>query len=601
MANNDGLNEDVPMKRLPLLLVIAFSLPTSAHGYIEGGTPTLGKLANDAVHIVVLQVDKVSREKRAILFNKIADLKGKDPQAQVKHQITDGIHQGQAHTILEWADPGKVAVCFHNGKVCQTCIGIYWYECSVTQAPWWIMTAGKPELAYAYRGSAAKLRDHVTRILTGREAIITALKYDGRQRWESFEAVCSGRPMRGKEWPLWRIRAGLNMPATYHTLTLQQVVGAGAAAPNDVPGLLEALRHDQANIHIEAAQDLALTDPPALAAIPALLAACRDPDPRVRVAAAEAVASIDPNNWDALHLLVRSLRDEAVPVRKAAASSLGNLGPEARAALADLVRSLQDKDPSVRWAAADALGQIGDGAAPAVAALTAALSDKAIRPAVIHALGQIGPRSQAAAPALAQILKEDDAAARWTVASALVRIGGPELPNSVHTLWQIASRDKTGRRGLYEAANVVCASHHAEMLRVLLQAARDPDARELTAAMYFGESLRRLFLSHGKDDLPALKKCLQDPDPAIRSLTAVVLVQARQLAVEDHVAIQVQSLKAADPWVRRIGAQLVARVAVNPDSPEVLDALATLTVALKDSDAGVRAAAAEALKLLHKK
>jgi hypothetical protein len=58
---------------VPLLLPIVCGSSTTAHAYIEGGTPTLGKLTNDAVHIVVLQVDKVNLEKRVILFNKMAE------------------------------------------------------------------------------------------------------------------------------------------------------------------------------------------------------------------------------------------------------------------------------------------------------------------------------------------------------------------------------------------------------------------------------------------------------------------------------------------------------------------------------------------------
>src|SRR5262249_32937412 len=157
--------EELFVKRLPLLLLIVCGPAAPAHGYIEGGTPTLGKLTNDAVHIVALQVDRVSLEKRVILFNKIADLKGKDPQVRVKHLITDGIHPGQPHAILDWAEPGLVAIAFHDGKFCQTCIGGFWYECAAAADGWWIMTSGKPELAYAYSGSVAKLRDHVARML----------------------------------------------------------------------------------------------------------------------------------------------------------------------------------------------------------------------------------------------------------------------------------------------------------------------------------------------------------------------------------------------------------------------------------------------------
>jgi HEAT repeat protein len=120
--------------------------------------------------------------------------------------------------------------------------------------------------------------------------------------------------------------------------------------------------------------------------------------------------------------------------------------------------------------------------------------------------------------------------------------------------------------------------------------------------MCWGDSMHTVYLNSGaKDNLPALKKCLQDPDPGVRSLTAAALINARELEVKDHVAVQVQALKAADPWVRRHSALLGFRVGLNPDSPEARDAAAALTAALADQDAGVRTAAAEALKQFRKK
>src|SRR5262249_32461993 len=153
--------------------------------------------------------------KQVVIFGKVADLKGKDAPAVVKHQLTAGFHPRQARTVLDWAEPGKIAVCFHNEKVSLTCLGGFWYECAAGEAPWWTMTAGRPELSYAYSGSPAKLRDHVTTILAGREAVITALKFrllkpgpgseHQWEHWDAVEAVGSRRLMRGKDWPLWRI------------------------------------------------------------------------------------------------------------------------------------------------------------------------------------------------------------------------------------------------------------------------------------------------------------------------------------------------------------------------------------------------------------
>src|SRR5438874_1042828 len=160
---------------LPALL-IALGTATPTWAYIAA-MPTIGKIIADADHIVVLRVDKVSRENQRIVFSKVTELKGKDAPDVVKHQLKDGIHPRQARTVLDWAEPGAIAICFQSGTVSQTCIGGYWYECAKADDAWWTMTNGKPELSYAYSGSTAKLRDYVTAMLAGREVVVTALKY----------------------------------------------------------------------------------------------------------------------------------------------------------------------------------------------------------------------------------------------------------------------------------------------------------------------------------------------------------------------------------------------------------------------------------------
>jgi hypothetical protein len=65
------------MKRTLSLMLIVLATPTQARAYI-GAIPTLGKITSDSSQIVVLQVDKVSRERQVIIFKKVADLKGKD-------------------------------------------------------------------------------------------------------------------------------------------------------------------------------------------------------------------------------------------------------------------------------------------------------------------------------------------------------------------------------------------------------------------------------------------------------------------------------------------------------------------------------------------
>src|SRR5262245_17339286 len=206
------------MKRLFQLVVVILSLhalATPARAYVDWA-PTLGKLIKDSSNIVVVKVDKVSQEKRAIIFKKVADLEGKLAGHEIKHQINDGLHPREPHTIMDWAEPGQTGILFQSGPNVVACIGRYWCRGSQQQAPWWRMTSGRPELALSYYGSVDKLRDHVVEMLAGKEVVLTAIRFGkvghGGSR-EMRTAVVYRNTLRGgAENPIWRLKASLKMP-----------------------------------------------------------------------------------------------------------------------------------------------------------------------------------------------------------------------------------------------------------------------------------------------------------------------------------------------------------------------------------------------------
>ena len=104
------------MKRCILLLLVHCAAPALSEAYMAA-MPTLGKIIKDSSDIAVLEVDKVSREKQVIIFKKVADLKGKGVPDVVKHKLTDGFHPRQSRTILDWAEPGAIAVCFQQANI----------------------------------------------------------------------------------------------------------------------------------------------------------------------------------------------------------------------------------------------------------------------------------------------------------------------------------------------------------------------------------------------------------------------------------------------------------------------------------------------------
>src|SRR5262249_62403269 len=152
-------------------------------------------------------------------------------------------------------------------------------------------------------------------------------------RWATLEAVGSGRLMRGREWPVGRIKAGLKLPDYTYALVhdtlvgeAKHIVGDGPAGPEDVPTLTRALRHEDRRVRSDAADDLGLIGPPAADALPALRKLMgQDADPLVRVAGAKAIARIDPKTETAIPVLVEALKDKTGKVRRRAAQSLGDL------------------------------------------------------------------------------------------------------------------------------------------------------------------------------------------------------------------------------------------------------------------------------------
>src|SRR5262245_5123700 len=62
------------LRRLLCTALVAITWTAPAGGYIDAA-PTLGSLVQDSTNIVVLQVDRVSREKGVIIFRTVAELK----------------------------------------------------------------------------------------------------------------------------------------------------------------------------------------------------------------------------------------------------------------------------------------------------------------------------------------------------------------------------------------------------------------------------------------------------------------------------------------------------------------------------------------------
>jgi HEAT repeat protein len=521
------------MKRLFYPLLALIGLPGPAPAYIDA-SPTLGRLVKESTNIVVLRVEKVSMDKRAIIYTKVADLKGKYPADQVKHQLTDGWHPGESKFILEWAEPGRIAVCLLNGKSALICVDNYWYGVTAAEAPWWVMTCGEARLAYAYAGTGEKLQEHLKAMLDGKEVVITVVQFhvgaDRPKVYKQRDIADFKNVFRGRDCPICRIKASLKLDDEEGRVP----VGLGVGGPKDGPALLKALEQKDGKVRADAAERLGQISPPAKAALPDLLRAMKDDDGMVRVKAADSFSRIDPKNKAAVSVLIEALKDESGKVRRAAGEVLGDIGPGAAEAVPALITALKDADANVRWAAAEALRDVGPAAKAAVGPLTEALQNPGVRTVAAEALGGIGQEAKAAVPALRKALKDKDTGFRRGAAWALVRIE-----------WENAE---------------------AEAVQVLVEGFNGHPYMAL-------ELLRRL---HAPANVPALTKLLKDDNVYNRWMAARILAEPGAKAA---VPALVETLKDKERSPR-----IWAAVALGAIGPEAKAAIPALTEASKNDE-----------------
>lgn len=597
------------MRPFAWLLLVLFLLPRPALAYVDVSS-TLGDVIKEANAITVLKVEKVSQAKRAIIFKKVADLKGKSPE-DVRHELAEGFHPREPKIVLDWAEPGKIALCFTTGRASVTCIGDYWYECGALEAPWWTMTSGRPELALAYFGTAEKLRDAIPPILDGKEVVVTAINHGSHSGVFQYNNVAFKKVLRGKDCPVWRIKASLEMPSSTWEIGVKDskwVIGPGFAGPEDVPSLVRDLEDKDRN-RLRAADELGLVGWGARSALPALRQAMKDADPMLRISAARAITFIGEDDPAALRALQEALKDKSPTTRKAAAVALGDIGADARGAVPALRAALRDEDNGVRWSVAEALGHIGPGAEDAVADLAEALRDPAIRVMAADALGGIGRASRGAVPLLTDALKDRDNEFRWTAAIALTRIdtkaaraalplfieklNSPDIRTRWDSLMYITPMGAEARdavpalRAWVKRGNGVAA---ASLANIIGPEAADDALRILLGVLADDWDTSEDIAKIGPAAVPGLVEILDSNDAPNRHL-AVKTLGLLAAKTDKACPILVKTLKDSDPAIRKAAAAALGGIESKPKA--VAPALAE---ALKDDVPAVRLAAAAALR-----
>jgi HEAT repeat protein len=508
-----------------LTLLVACFPAVQVYGFIDV-IPTLGRLIADSRLIVVLRVEKVDRQKRIILFRTIDTLSNPDRVAvpdKIRHRIGADLHPHEAKRVLDAAQPGEIAVCLASGRVAVTCLGGEWYELNSVDPSSWMMTRNRGELSLAYAGTAESLRTHVADILAGKEVIVTAVRQIDRD-FRPGEAIAFKQGLRGRDMPLWRIRASLNGPSSLgeQLESSRWVVGIGAGDAADVPPLLAQLKSGDPQRRAAGAAALGLIGRPARPAMPALLAAMHDPDEKVAVNAAACALRIDPKNEQAAAALREQFRSHDAVIRRAAAAACGDLGRQAAIAVDQLVAAVDDPDSDVRVAAVESLGQCRDAAEIALPTLVRALDNDELRPIAIDAVGVMGPAAKAAAPQLVRLLDDPDKSVQWAAALSLLRVdnqaAGGAIPLFLSALRSPNARSRWDAVWYFERVHDPAAALD-DLLKLIAEGDTDVRVSALLVVGNIGEEAARA--------MPAITRCLNDPVPAVRNNAARALALMR--------------------------------------------------------------------------
>ena len=190
-----------------------------------------------------------------------------------------------------------------------------------------------------------------------------------------------------------------------------------------------AATDDDENRMNGAAFAFSVLGPRARPAIPMLLTMMKDPKSKDTPFAMNALANIGP---DALPYLIEALQDTNAANRRRAAFFIGyspNLRTNASRAVPALTACLRDQDPDLQDYALETLRKVSlqpDLVIPAIVDVAQTTTNAMLRPRLLAALGEFGPKARAATDCVLAALSDPDGQVRNAATNALLRIA-PEL------------------------------------------------------------------------------------------------------------------------------------------------------------------------------
>jgi hypothetical protein len=415
--------------RLPLML--ACLVPAHcARAYVDLA-PTLSKIIGDSQKIELVEVSQFNQANHTLTLTPIRALKGDLDTNSIQHNVTTPASSLIPRPIQQWAGPGARGMLFSARASELVCIGEGWYAFRSSGNGIWKLGADRDDLPLAYYGSVSRLADGITRMLAGRDAIITTVQH-GVEGAASFDLALNRASLPGL-LHLQRIHANMSMPAQVMAVSDNPayLIGIGRVGEEDLPALLEQLQNTDAIIRAESADELRDLGRKAAPAEQILSDLLGDKTPRVRFASASALLCINKENKNAVEVLAKGLADADSTVRRDAAKATGRSGSGAAVLIDNLALLLKDGTESTRVAALQAISLLGPIAASAAPAVVPLLDDTNTCIDAANTLGRIGPRARPVPKRLIEMLSSDQTPIQWAAVRAMAQIGGKEAHPAV--------------------------------------------------------------------------------------------------------------------------------------------------------------------------
>jgi len=410
---------------------VCLALNSPAWAYVDLA-PTLGRIVRDAQIITLVEVERFSRERAAVILKKVRDLKGEMEGELVKHHLVRANESSMDRAILEWAEAGQRCVIFITGKTAVVCLGEGWYQTSVAEDGWWRLGPSRPDLPLAYYGSVSRLASAVSLMAAGKSAIITILPHGADQEGASFDLALNRASLPGLV-KVQRVRANLRMPDVAMGLgsTPGFVQGMGRTDPSELAELRKNLHAADTALRADNAYAIGFLNADAAEAAGDLAKLLDDKSPSVRLAAASALLRVKPANTRALDVLAKGLSSDNPGIRRQAARAAGLAGPAVAPLAGKLGALLSDSDHLLRRIALQALATLGPAAAGARQPVTALLEERETTIDAADALGRMGPAARPSLKQLALLLSSKVPAERWAAVRAMAQIGGDDAAPAV--------------------------------------------------------------------------------------------------------------------------------------------------------------------------